>query len=71
MQTTTIMIRAVLALLLSLACASALVQGAPPGPIQASATPVEAVPADATPADEPAIACAVTVRTTDRVAARL
>lgn len=71
MQTTTIMIRAVLALLLSLACASALVQGAPAEPIPVSATPVEAATADATPADEPAIACAVAVRTAGRVAARL
>lgn len=43
MQTTTIMIRAALALLLCLACASALVQGSPPGP---PATP-EPILADA------------------------
>lgn len=45
MQTTTIMIRAVLALLLCLACASALVQGSPPVPPSASEPALADAPA--------------------------
>ena len=61
MQTTSIMIRAALALLLCLACASALVQGSPPGPPVATAH----VPATAPPAAEP-IACALAVQAADK-----
>ncbi len=66
MQTTTIMIRAALALLLCLACASALVQGSPAGP------PIAAAPAKAAdpPAPQP-VACALAVRAADTRDARL
>ncbi|HJR75285.1 MAG TPA: hypothetical protein VJ806_16800 [Luteimonas sp.] len=66
MQTTTIMIRAALALLLCLACASALVQGSPPGP------PVAATPAKAVAPSEPLpVACVLAARTADTGDARL
>ncbi len=64
MQTTTIMIRAALALLLCLACASALLQGSPPD------TPIAAPTAQPTPVPEFAV-CAVAVRTAGDNGARL
>jgi len=63
MQTTTIMIRAALALLLCLACASALVQGSPPAGPPAASAPAEAAPAP--------VVCAVAARMPDENRARL
>lgn len=59
MQTTTIMIRAALALLLCLACASALVQGSPPG---ATATAATAATGPATSTIPEPIVCALAVQ---------
>lgn len=68
MQTTTIMIRAALALLLCLACASALVQGSPPGIATATATAAAATaptrPATVQTAPEPLV-CALAVQATE------